>query len=290
MSERRPQPAFTLVELLVVIGVIAILASLLLVGLNRWRRQAEEARIRMDFAAIGAALDAYRMDMGDYPRDWWLASYDGSDVRGTTRLADYLIGPADAAVDGADGAGFRTNRFGGRVWGPYLPPDRFNVVKSSSRQWDLLDRWGQRIQYFPQWKELRQNVSSSSASNPNQIGPVYGKGDSTRGDAIFDERDGNLGRWNYGARTGEGRAMIAMVGDDNGNNYIDTNLGELYRPQTPYVLISAGRDGVFANVGRDVNGTPDSADNALRGVTYINGPDVLNWLKEKSDDIYNFER
>lgn len=290
MSDRRVQPGFTLVELLVVIGIIAILASLLLVGLSRWRIQAEIARVRMDFAAIAAALDAYRMDMGDYPRDWWLASYDGSDIRGTTRLGDYLVGPGDASVDGADGPGFRTNRSGGRVWGPYLPPDRFNVVKSSLRQWNLLDRWGTPIQYFPVWKELRQNVSSASASNPQQIGPIYGKGDANLGAAIFDERDGDLGRWAYGTRTGEGRAMIAMVGDDNGNNYIDTNLGELYRPQTPYIFISAGRDGKFANVGQDLNGLPDSNYNDPRGITYIDGPNVMKWLRDKSDDIYNFER
>lgn len=277
---------FSLIELLVVVGIIAVLVTLLFVGVGKWRKQGEIARTRLDFAAIASALDAYRMDFGDYPRDHWLAQYDGSDVRGTTRLGDYLIGPGDAAVDGADGPGFRTNRSGGRVWGPYLEVGRFTVARGSTRQWNLMDRWGQPIQYMPQWKELRQNVNASASSNADRIGPIYGKGDSGRGDAIFDERESVFNRLDS-TFEGRARAMVVMVGDVDVNNYIDRSTGEQYRPQTPYILFSAGPDGAFADIGWRVNGQPDlTRNNGL----YFEGTEAVEWLRKNSDDIYNFDR
>jgi prepilin-type N-terminal cleavage/methylation domain-containing protein len=62
------RPAFTLVEMLVVIGIIALLAGLLLPMVMRSIRQAGRMRAQADFQTITFALDAYKQDFGDYPR------------------------------------------------------------------------------------------------------------------------------------------------------------------------------------------------------------------------------
>ncbi len=59
---------FTLLELLVVIALIAILASLLLGGGRYAFESGRLSRTRAELAAWSAALEAYRAGHGDYPR------------------------------------------------------------------------------------------------------------------------------------------------------------------------------------------------------------------------------
>lgn len=59
--------AFTLIEILVVIAIIAILASLILATSGFIQERAGRARAQAEIAAIEAALEAYKGDNGDYP-------------------------------------------------------------------------------------------------------------------------------------------------------------------------------------------------------------------------------
>ena len=58
---------FTLVELLVVIVVIAVLATLVAPNVFRHVGSAKDATARSQIEMLGAALDAYRLDYGHYP-------------------------------------------------------------------------------------------------------------------------------------------------------------------------------------------------------------------------------
>jgi type II secretory pathway pseudopilin PulG len=59
--------AFTMVELLMVIGIIAILVALLIPALTTVRKMAKEAQQKAQFTTIELALTAFRNDYGEYP-------------------------------------------------------------------------------------------------------------------------------------------------------------------------------------------------------------------------------
>jgi general secretion pathway protein G len=63
----RRRAAFTLIEILVVIVVIAILATLVAPNIFQHVGAAKDATARSQMEMLGAALDAYRLDNGGYP-------------------------------------------------------------------------------------------------------------------------------------------------------------------------------------------------------------------------------
>jgi type II secretory pathway pseudopilin PulG len=126
MSKRK---GFTLIEIMVVVGLIILLAAILIPVISHARVRAEVTAQNMDFQTISAALENYRHDFGDYPRNVVLPRWNTAITSPPTNppifysLATALIGPgpgitqtlvASATVsytvlgDGNDGPGFRT--------------------------------------------------------------------------------------------------------------------------------------------------------------------------------------
>lgn len=67
ISRSASRGGFTLIEILVVIVVIAILASMVAPNVFRHVGSAKDAAARSQVEMFGAALDAYRLDGGRYP-------------------------------------------------------------------------------------------------------------------------------------------------------------------------------------------------------------------------------
>ncbi len=82
-----PRRAFTLIELMVVILIIAILASLLLVAVQGAMARAKEARTIIEIDQMAQALEAYRAKYGDYPP---IGTANGSD-NAYARVQAHLI-------------------------------------------------------------------------------------------------------------------------------------------------------------------------------------------------------
>src|SRR5437660_12757115 len=98
MSRRK---AFTMVELMIALGIITLLASLLIPIVAATRRVAVRSRMKADVMAIGQGLEAYRLDHRDYPRlpdtQVWT---DSADIDGSALLCRALLSPGPAAQDG----------------------------------------------------------------------------------------------------------------------------------------------------------------------------------------------
>jgi general secretion pathway protein G len=65
---RRIQSAFTLVELLLVMTILAILAGIVLPKMAGRGEEARVAAVKTQISTLGTALGAYEVDNGFYPR------------------------------------------------------------------------------------------------------------------------------------------------------------------------------------------------------------------------------
>jgi prepilin-type processing-associated H-X9-DG protein len=131
--------AFTLVELLVVIGIIAVLISILLPSLAGARRSASNLKCMSNLKQIGTAMVMYAGDhSGTLPwqlwPDWTTTSYPAG-----TRQAHWykLITPYLGRLRGATGASID----------PYnMPSTDVAAVVSACPEWDAVGRWNATAQ------------------------------------------------------------------------------------------------------------------------------------------------
>src|SRR6266536_3267876 len=70
--------AFTLIELIVVVGVIIILTGLVLSTVGYARKKGARARAETEIAAMSAALESYKADNAAHPRS---SNTDALDAR-----------------------------------------------------------------------------------------------------------------------------------------------------------------------------------------------------------------
>lgn len=110
----RKKTGFTMVELLVVLGIIALLVGLLLPALNAVKNIAKVTKQKAQFTSIELALTAFKNDYGDYPPSVWSSPPNvATDYCGAQKLAEALLGwdllgfhPKSAwRADGLDAAG-----------------------------------------------------------------------------------------------------------------------------------------------------------------------------------------
>lgn len=86
VPSREKRHAFTLVEMLTVIIIIGILASLMLVAFQATRTRARVATIKMEVSQLDMALENYRQQYGEYPPDFSGVGYPN--VSGSSAVRD----------------------------------------------------------------------------------------------------------------------------------------------------------------------------------------------------------
>ena len=87
---------FTLVEIMIVVGIIAILAGIFLVGAGRFRNAANDAKIKADVQEIISFEEVYFTKTGSYDNTSTLSGLTG---------AGFTI-PTHPIVSGDSGAGY----------------------------------------------------------------------------------------------------------------------------------------------------------------------------------------
>jgi len=87
---RHKQKAFTLVELLVVIGIIALLLAIAMPAFNVVKTQAKKASMKAAISAMSVGLEQFKNDMGYYP--------DSTMMNGAMRI----IGTEESSVTYGD--------------------------------------------------------------------------------------------------------------------------------------------------------------------------------------------
>jgi len=318
-KNRHSRVGFTLVELLVVMGIMVLLMGVLLPAVMHAMKAGRKSRVQADFQTISQALEAYKADFGDYPRFPGNGSgisnqWDMFNQRGAELLCRALIGPGPAfpqtAVSagspdnsGADGAGaggsgdstdanskaagpgFRTRegydsnnnlQAQGKVWGPYVTPDKFRVftlstvpglttVLSSTNTTGtpdatsiLLDSQGHSILYFPaalttpNFSQANKYLADYADPNsPPVIGTQY----------LYNSFD------NCSSTTSTGGVppdpmnnplittaltqsdFYKLLGVDSTTGQVDAGQTPTYTG--PYILWSAGEDNTFGISPRD---------------------------------------
>jgi len=130
--------AFTLIELLIVVAIIAILAMIAVPNFLEAQTRAKVTRVRTDFRNILVAMEAYRTDNNNYPPDGNIGTSWFNDIKPlcmlTTPIAYITSVPTNPffdirrsqATDGTTGVG--NYAFWGADRHPNLLPICFHLV------------------------------------------------------------------------------------------------------------------------------------------------------------------
>lgn len=143
--------AFTLIELLTVISIIAILASIAFGVMKGVKERAAISQAKTELASLAQALEAYKLQYGDYPQT-------GSAANATEASASATDGPGILfnALTGKRGPLSSTNVVtNGRA---YLETTRFSLQDTSAAGSPVagatqvanafMDPWGRRYLYY----------------------------------------------------------------------------------------------------------------------------------------------
>jgi general secretion pathway protein G len=151
---------FTLLELLVVVAIIVILASLTVGGITVMQRNQAISKCKAQIAMIGSALEEYKMDFGRYPV---ANDSGGTNETGSNVLFKALYWDSD---NNGQGVGSDANQ---RIYLVELDPTQkkqgWASATTAGTNNTILDPWGANYRYRS--GTLADGSVNSNAKNPD---------------------------------------------------------------------------------------------------------------------------
>jgi prepilin-type N-terminal cleavage/methylation domain-containing protein len=180
-SSRR---AFTLIELLIVVAIIAILAAIAVPNFLEAQVRSKVSRVHSDLRSVATALEAYRVDANSYPGGWhvhwptdpsWeyeipsagyvlstpVAYITEAQLRDPFKRAGTTYGDFYQLTSGSDTNANRS--YDGREW----PRNCFAVVSMGPNHED--DTW---IGAYP-WVDVATNPTYDATNGTVSLGDIY---------------------------------------------------------------------------------------------------------------------
>ena len=268
MKARRRKEGFTLVELLIVIGIVGLLVTILVPTISKATEAVRRTLTRRILKEVEVALENYHSDFGEYPPSRpYLATDPNNPKRGAmpggipsgaANLAYYLRGPA--------GRGWGIGAGG---WMPSDPPTATQPASFPSRT------------YGPYYQ-----TSEDYLSEPVMVG-------STPVAYLLDafKPAGRILYWRYDPTPADGTTYYAVT--DNGastdakSNYASqARFDEVIKTEPTlnlyvrddYLLVSPGSDGRYGYVMMD--STSGNVVPASRSDGESGSDDVTNWVRK----------
>lgn len=153
----RPKRGFTLVELLTVMAIIAVLATIMLPAIGQIRQRAVRDAAARNIQAIVDGVKNYEHDFGDYPpSEPDAVDPSNENVPGGTNSAYYGAAGLFFYLNGDDGHGYRVGvsyNSSQKTLPPRVSGMKVLQVGTYPTRYNFADPWGNGIEYFRAYKQ-----------------------------------------------------------------------------------------------------------------------------------------